>query len=383
MKPIRKILLAAALLFALSAAVLAAAGDAADPLITLSRLRTVYLEETQQKARQRAEALSAALRQRLEEQGEEAKRQLALVSAQPLIEAAVQRLQAQGVSGGAGQIVALQKGDVITGPLGAGFVVRQGTAEIVGSELVNITAGGARPAGRAIANNIYYLIPQSDGSGVRVTSDSAKAQLMDGAKVVSQSGYQAQYTLYAQALNVMGLFKGTDLGYELERQPTRLETLIMLIRLLGEEEEALNYEGSHPFTDVTGWPQANNYIAYALDKGYTNGVSASEFGPNNPANAATLYTYILRALGYSDAAGDFVWNETDRLKAVEIGLLTQSQMETIQQGEFYRDQAAFLCWQSLGAPLKGSDTPLRQKLIQAGAVSQSQYDQAKELLALR
>ena len=156
-----------------------------------------------------------------------------------MIEAVVQRLAAQGASGGAGQMTALKKGDVITGSLGAGFVVRQGAAEIVGSELVNITAGGVRPAGRTIANNIYYLIPQNDGSGVRITSDSAKAQLRDGARVVSDGatgGYQAQYTQYAQALNVMGLFKGTDVGYELERQPTRLETLIMLIRLLGEEE---------------------------------------------------------------------------------------------------------------------------------------------------
>lgn len=386
MKPIKNTILAAALILTLSAAVFAAAGDASDPLLTLSRLRTVYQEETQQKAGQRAEALSSAIRQYLEQQGREAKRQLSLYSAQPLIEAVVQRLAAQGASGGAGQMTALKKGDVITGSLGAGFVVRQGAAEIVGSELVNITAGGVRPAGRTIANNIYYLIPQNDGSGVRITSDSAKAQLRDGARVVSDGatgGYQAQYTQYAQALNVMGLFKGTDVGYELERQPTRLETLIMLIRLLGEEEQALGYSGTHPFTDVTGWSDANKYIAYALDKGYTNGVSATEFGPNNPANAATLYTYILRALGYSDAAGDFEWNKTDRTKAVEIGLLTQSQMETIQQGEFYRDQAAFLCWHSLGAALKGTDMPLGQKLIQAGAVSQGQYDQAKELLGLR
>ena len=184
MKPIKNTILAAALILTLSAAVFAAAGDASDPLLTLSRLRTVYQEETQQKAGQRAEALSSAIRQYLEQQGREAKRQLSLYSAQPLIEAVVQRLAAQGASGGAGQMTALKKGDVITGSLGAGFVVRQGAAEIVGSELVNITAGGVRPAGRTIANNIYYLIPQNDGSGVRITSDSAKAQLRDRKSVV-------------------------------------------------------------------------------------------------------------------------------------------------------------------------------------------------------
>lgn len=369
----KKIALALALLALLSAAVFGAAGDQKDPLLTLSRLRTVYLDQVRENARQKAEGLSSAAQQYLNQQA-------AQISLQPLVDAVVQKLSAQGVSGSAGQMVQLKKGDVISGPLGAGFIVRQGTAEIVGTELVNITAGGSRPAGRAIANNIYYLIPQADGSGVRITSDTARAQLTDGAKVTSAGGgavYQPQYTRYAQALHVMNLFRGTDIGYELERQPTRLETLIMLIRLLGEEPQALEYQGSHPFTDVTSWPDAHKYIAYAVDKGYTNGVSDTEFAPNAPANAATLYTYVLRALGYSDAAGDFAWNSTDRLKAVEIGLLTQQQMETIQQGEFYRDQAAFISWRSLNVPLKGTDLLLRDKLMEAGVITQSQYDQAK------
>ena len=69
MKPIKNTILAAALILTLSAAVFAAAGDASDPLLTLSRLRTVYQEETQQKAGQRAEALSSAIRQYLEQIG--------------------------------------------------------------------------------------------------------------------------------------------------------------------------------------------------------------------------------------------------------------------------------------------------------------------------
>lgn len=370
---IKKTALALVLAALVSMAVLGAAGDAKDPLLTLSKLRTVYLDQVRENARQKAEGLSDAARQYLDQQAGQ-------VWLQPLVDAVVQKLSAQG-AGSAGQVVQLSRGDVISGPLGAGFIVRQGTAEIIGTELVNITAGGSRQAGRAIANNIYYLIPQEDGSGVRITSETAKAQLTDGARVIAaNSAYQPRYTKYAQALHVMDLFRGTDIGYELERQPTRLETLIILIRLLGEEPQALAYQGSHPFTDVTGWPDANKYIAYAVEKGYTNGISATEFAPNAPANAATLYTYVLRALGYSDREGDFAWNSTDRLKAVEIGLLTQQQMETIQQGEFYRDQAAFISWQSLNVPLKGTDTLLRDKLVEAGVITQDQYDQASGML---
>lgn len=43
----------------------------------------------------------------------------------------------------------------------------------------------------------------------------------------------------------------------------------MLIRLLGEESEALTCTAYQPFTDVPDW--ALPYAAYAYSKGYTNG----------------------------------------------------------------------------------------------------------------
>ena len=41
---------------------------------------------------------------------------------------------------------------------------------------------------------------------------------------------------------VGGLFRGSDKGWELDRQPTRAEAAIMLVRFLGLESEALNGE---------------------------------------------------------------------------------------------------------------------------------------------
>ena len=37
----------------------------------------------------------------------------------------------------------------------------------------------------------------------------------------------------ADALNSLGLFSGSEAGYELERTPTRAEALVMLLRLTG------------------------------------------------------------------------------------------------------------------------------------------------------
>ncbi len=65
-------------------------------------------------------------------------------------------------------------------------------------------------------------------------------------------------------------FKGTSNGFELDRSPTRLEGLVMLIRLLGKEDDALvesNMESV--FTDVPSW--GIPYTNYALKTAYQKG----------------------------------------------------------------------------------------------------------------
>ena len=93
--------------------------------------------------------------------------------------------------------------------------------------------------------------------------------------------------LKAEALKAMGLLKGSDQGYELDRAPTRIEAVIMLIRLLGEENEALysTEEYTHPFVDAPGWEGASDYLAYAYSTGLTTGVDATHFDPEATASA--------------------------------------------------------------------------------------------------
>ena len=55
----------------------------------------------------------------------------------------------------------------------------------------------------------------------------------------------------ATDLKALGLFKGvSDTNFDLNREPTRVEALVMLIRILGKESEALSNNYRHPFTDV-------------------------------------------------------------------------------------------------------------------------------------
>lgn len=106
----------------------------------------------------------------------------------------------------------------------------------------------------------------------------------------------------AAALKSLGLFQGvSDTNFDLGRAPTRTEALVMFIRLMGKEDDALVGYYRHPFTDVPSW--ADGYVGYAYQNGYTNGVSATKFGSSDTASSAMYLTFVLRALGYSDASG--------------------------------------------------------------------------------
>ena len=113
--------------------------------------------------------------------------------------------------------------------------------------------------------------------------------------------------VFAQELKELGLFRGvSEPDFALGRAPTRVEALVMLIRVLGKENEVTEGVWRHPFTDVPKW--ADKYVGYSYSNALTNGQSQTEFGTGN-ANAAMYITFVLRALGFSDKNGeDFVWN---------------------------------------------------------------------------
>lgn len=57
----------------------------------------------------------------------------------------------------------------------------------------------------------------------------------------------------------MNLFKGvSDTNFDLGRAPSRIEALVIMLRLMGKEAEILAGEYQHPFTDVPSWAEKNN-----------------------------------------------------------------------------------------------------------------------------
>jgi len=171
----------------------------------------------------------------------------------------------------------------------------------------------------------------------------------------------------AADLKSLGLFKGaSDTDFELGREPTRTEAIIMLIRLLGKESEALSSDCQHPFTDVEAW--ADKYIGYAYEMKLTKGSSDTEFG-NGAATAGMYLTFVLRALGYSDADGDFTSDDPLNL-AGQVGILPSS----VNRKTFLRADAVLISYAALNATIKGSSQTLAQKLIASGVFTQEQFD---------
>lgn len=274
--------------------------------------------------------------------------------------------------------VTLRRGETVTGTPGASVIFVTGAGQIAGpagSVVLNVTAGSTRTPGLAIKTGILYMILADDGSGIQVTSDSALVLVRDGAR----AGYEEKYTVYADALKVMDLFRGTGVSYELERAPTRQEALVMLIRLLGEEQEALACTAETPFKDPPIWADGKKYIAYGYVMGYTNGTSPTTFSPTVNSALEQYLTFVLRALGYKDGT-DFVWNTTSRDLAVQLGLLSRGELDVIAREGFMRDHVVLISYRALFARLKDSGVTLAEQLISRGIITWEQFDTARSMV---
>lgn len=174
---------------------------------------------------------------------------------------------------------------------------------------------------------------------------------------------------YAVRLKDLGLFYGVgENDFDLERAPTRIEALVMLIRVLGVEDKALSGTWEHPFTDVPSW--ADKYVGYAYENGLANGVSLTEFGTAN-ATSAQYLTFMLRALGYSDTNGsDFTWD-----KPFDLARHVMILPSTVDIENFWRADVAHISYVALGARLKNSNVTLAEQLIKAGVFSKEKYDE--------
>ena len=340
---------------------LAVGGSAEDPLISKSYIDGEYTTQTLAKAEERIAQSHDALYQE------------AAAGLKTIYDTYAAR-----VGGGTGTYhsaftdLRVKEGDQIQVSAGSGFLLLAGSADLscTGNKTIDLSSGWENGTG-ALETGRRYLVSEDTVATLTVTSPTAVLSL-EGYHTLTESS-STDYNALAGALRTLGLFQGSGTGYgsgyDLEAAPTRIQGLILLLRLIGEEEAALASTAACPFTDVPDW--CRPYVAYAYAQGYTNGMDEEGgiFGTNDTLTAGQYVTFLLRALGYRDSgeAPDFTW-DTALERAVELGVLTPGEEAMLTSETFLRAQVVYLSYFALDAPCQDGSGTLLERLVSGGVL---------------
>jgi len=247
------------------------------------------------------------------------------------------------------------------------------------------------------ANHLYIKVTAEDGDtvmyyDVTVTRRAAGGTGNPGQPTVpvvieDEETPLSDMSSYVEELYKLGLFKGTGTDadgnpiFSLDQPLTRMQALILTIRLLGLEEEALAYKGPNPFKDVTGGVNVA-YVAYGYSIGITKGVSATAFAPNRQVTCQQFTTFLLRTLGYIDEDG----GNSVYLNALDIALTIEMYDEEtladLNDGVFLRGDAVIAMVRALLTPMKESfEILLIDTLVEAEVFSREAADAFIEAIA--
>jgi len=183
-------------------------------------------------------------------------------------------------------------------------------------------------------------------------------------------------TSLAAQLKGIGLFLGVGedsdgtTDFDLNREPNKVEALIILLRILGMEAEAKVHPKTHPFTDVPSW--ADGYVSCAYDKGLTNGISETLFGAENKTTAEMYLTFMLRALGYSDKYSKDFNSDTPWALAAWCGIVPTQ----VNRTEFLRADVVNVTCAALYSCIKGTKKTLCEQLESEGVFTKEQFEKS-------
>ena len=345
-KELTALLLVGVLLSGIVSAAATGAGSASDPLIVLSWLKEHFIPGAEE-------------------------------SANDHINDRFDQLEDLLLNAGAvGTEMRVKRGDALSLESGSGLTLLAGDISAsANGTILDVTTGEETASEiEAIAVDHRYLVAEESKGTFSVTSDTAVIRLTGLYQLdLSQ---ETDYNALADALHAMGLFAGSTTpygsGYNLENPPSRIEGLIMFLRLLGEEQAALEYTGSNvTFLDVPKW--ARPYVSYAYNEGYTKGLKATDegvtFGTTDTMAPKDYVTFLLRALRYEEGV-DFTWKDAID-DGVALGLLTEGERTLLTENIFLRAQIVYLSYFTLSASVAGGESTLVERLTSSGAIDAS------------
>ena len=343
---------------ALMGAAALAAGGAEDPLASLSYLTGAYTASVEAQVDQRLDASDQEI--------------LAAASGGTLAQEGADAWTERRV----------KEGDILQGSTGAGVLLLAGEGQVsyASGAVVDVTTGAEAPSGSALQTGHRYLVAEDTSAMFIITSKTAVVDYQGGCSLTESA--TPDYNAMAAALKQLNLFRGTltgyGEGYDLEQVPTRLQALIMFIRVLGEEDAALAWTGVTPFTDIAKGSDAEKYVGYAYERGYTNGFSATEFRPGAAVNAYQYTEFILRAMGYSSADNTNLADTLTRARAA--GVLTEGEAAALQTGRFLRADLVYISYYALEASMPDGAQILAQVLMGKGVFTAEAWNSARSLV---
>ncbi|NJD02931.1 MAG: hypothetical protein FIA99_10150 [Ruminiclostridium sp.] len=125
--------------------------------------------------------------------------------------------------------------------------------------------------------------------------DKGKANIQE--KFFKDSGEVSWAQKAIDKLKLKGLLKGSNGKYQPNRSATQLEAIIMSLRIMDWEDEALlmeNLPKKYKGAEVKKW--AVGYINKAAELGILDDVDLMYFKPNAPVKRHEIAKYIIRAL---------------------------------------------------------------------------------------
>lgn len=360
---------------------LGAPGGKDDPLVTVEYLESIFMSPFKTTLDKKDSAAVSSLKNRVDDMIKEYDASLdSSLNEEAIVKAAVEKSVADKIKSeilSKAVSVSLMKGEKVTARMGTKMIITSGSALLFGNsgDAVNLTRGDNAHVGTKAPLNTNYFFASDKTSGFEALEDNTSVLIYG--QYTKTGLYEPVNTKYASALYDLGLFRGTNDGFDLHKKGDRLQGLIMLIRLMGKENEALAHSGNTPFKDLTGWLEGHKYIGYGYDNGITKGTNTENttFSPSVELDARMYYTFVLRALGYDDNAGDFHW-EKSSAKAIELGLITEAEQREIEKNGLYRDYIVKISYNALKVRMKGNGQTLGQKLIGDGVFTQEQYNRA-------
>ena len=337
---------------------LAAGGSSGDPLVSLSHLTGTFTDTVNNQVDQKLNASDQQLLEQL------SSGDLSSASASTWAE------------------TRLKQGDELVGTTGTNVLLLAGSAHVTfaSGAVIDVTTGTAVSSGTALAANHRYMVAEDTTAQFAVTSKTAVLDYQGPYSFTYSSA--TDYNAIASALKTIHLFQGSftgyGSGYDLEVSPTRLQALIMFIRVLGEENAALAWSGTTPFTDITPGTQAAQYVGYAYEKGYTNGYTATAFQPSLGITANQYVEFMLRALGYSSSGNTNLSDTLDR--ACASGVLNSNEAASLRSGTFLRADLVYVSYYALDAMVSDGNGTLGSVLLNKGVFTRQEWTAAQALV---